>query len=131
MGVGLFQEWLRGLNDTAPALDAVTLRTQVDANVQALRRARAVWLETGIGTGSREDHILRSLRFVDAAELRENAEIYDRYAEALGINGAYALLASTYTGAAKVSVWQATIDRVWRAKLTAPLENERSAGSGD
>jgi hypothetical protein len=68
---------------------------------------------------------LRSLRFLGTDEIVTHPEIYDRYVEALGINGAEALLASTYESEPQDSPWWASLDRVWLVKLRAPTTRWR------
>jgi hypothetical protein len=119
MAVGSFQGRLRNLNDQAPFFDVDTLRTQVDSNVRLLKEASVVWFwpESHIGSGSIQDQILRSLRFVDVGEIEENPEIYDRYVESLGINGADALRFSTDLGVPTETAWHTSCIRVWGLRL--------------
>ena len=119
MAVGLFQQWLRELNDDAPFLDVDALRGDVDSNVEVLNAVstNVLWPETNIGSGSMQDHILRSLRLIDASEIAAYAEVYHRYVDALGINGVYALLSSTYEKVPTDSAWYSSFDHVWGARL--------------
>lgn len=113
MAVGLFPQGLRELNDTAPIIAVENSRTEVESNVPTLYALPTNWIETGIGSGSDPDCVLRSLRFVGADEITAYAEIYDGYVEALGVNGADALCSSTFENDPSESAWVASFDRVW------------------